>query len=458
MQDAIHALIKKQRNYYYKNETKQIYFRQKQLTKLRDAIKNRENSILQALNQDLNKSEHEAYVTEIGFVYNELKDFIKNIDFWAEPRKEKTPFTHTGTKSFVYKVPYGVTLVVSPWNYPFRLALGPVIGAIAAGNTVIIKPSELTPHTSSVIRELIADTFEEEYVAVVEGDGEVAKTLLNEKLDYIFFTGSVNIGKKVMEAAAKHLTPVTLELGGKCPVIVTKDANLKLAAKRIVWGKFINAGQTCVAPDYVMIQEKHRRKFIKYVVHYIRKMYGQDIRFNSSYPKIVNEQHVDRLASLLHDEGKIYFGGEYDRVDRFFEPTVLIDIYDNDPVMEEEIFGPILPILTYSEEHEVIERVRKRPSPLALYLFTQNKDTEENFIHSLEFGGGCINDTLMQSATSYLPFGGIGESGMGSYHGKYTFDTFTHLKSIVKQSSGFDLPLRYSNSKMTMKALRKMWE
>lgn len=457
MNEAIHSLVQKQRDYFYSGETKNISFRQKQLHRLKEAIQRREQDILDALKKDLNKSEHEAFLTEIGFLYAEIKDMLKNVDLWAAPRKEKTPLTHTGTKSIIHKDPYGVTLLIAPWNYPFQLAIAPLIGALGAGNTAIIKPSEMTPNTSSVITELIADTFDEKYVAVVEGDAETAKDLLDENFDYIFFTGSVQVGKKVMEAASKHLTPVTLELGGKSPAIVAKDANIKLAAKRIVWGKFINAGQTCVAPDYILIHEKKRRKFLKYVVHYIQKFYGEDPGRNADYPKIVHEKHVERLVKLL-DNDKVYYGGEYNAENRFMEPTVMIDVTQDDQVMQEEIFGPIMPILTYSDEYEVIEQVRNRPNPLALYLFTENKGTEQYILESLSFGGGCVNDTIMHLATPYLPFGGVGESGMGAYHGKFSFDTFTHQKSVLKSTTTFDIPLRYSKSKTSLKALKKMWE
>ena len=457
MNEAIHSLVQKQKNYFYTGETKDITFRQKQLHRLKQAIKSRESEILDAVKKDLNKSEHEAFLTEIGFLYTEIKDMLKNVDLWAAPKKEKTPLTHTGTKSVIHKDPYGVTLIIAPWNYPFQLALAPLIGAMGAGNTAIIKPSEMTPNTSSVIRELIAETFDEKYIAVVEGDAETAKDLLEENVDYIFFTGSVQVGKKVMEAAAKHLTPVTLELGGKSPAIVTHDANLKLAAKRIVWGKFINAGQTCVAPDYILIHEKKRRRFLKYIVHYIKKFYGENVSRNDDYPKIVHEKHVDRLANML-DPDKVYYGGEYDRTNRFMEPTVMIDVTQNDKVMDEEIFGPILPILTYKDENEVVDQIRSRPSPLALYLFTQNRATEEFILESLSFGGGCINDTLMHLATPYLPFGGVGESGMGAYHGKFSFDTFTHQKSVLRQTTTFDIPLRYGKSKTSLKAMKKMWD
>ncbi|ADU29065.1 aldehyde dehydrogenase [Evansella cellulosilytica] len=457
MNEAIHSLVEAQRKYFHTGETIEVKFRQRQLARLRDVIQKREQDIIEAINKDLNKSEHEIFLTELSIVYNEIKDMLKNVDFWATPKKERTPFTHLGSKSYIYKHPYGVTAIIAPWNYPFQLAIAPLIGAIGAGNTAILKPSELTPYTSSIIRELIAETFDEKYVAVVEGDTEASKDILKEKLDYIFFTGSVQVGKEVMKAAANHLTPVTLELGGKNPAIIMDDANVKLAAKRIVWGKFINAGQTCVAPDYILVYEKKRRKLLKYIGDYIKKLYGPDTRFSKDYPKIVTPGHVDRLVSLL-DQDKVYYGGSFDRDERFMEPTVMVDVEDTDLIMEEEIFGPILPVLTFSTEYEVIERIRKRPNPLALYLFTNNKSTEEYFIENLQFGGGCVNDTLMHVGTPYLPFGGVGESGIGAYHGKYSFDTFTHEKSIVKQTTKFDVPLRYSKSKSSLKALRKMTE
>ncbi|WP_096187857.1 aldehyde dehydrogenase [Evansella halocellulosilytica] len=456
MNEVIHSLVQKQKNYFYSGDTKSIAFRVKQLEKLKAAIKERENDIIDAVWRDLNKSQHEAFISEIGLLYSEIKDMIKNVDHWATPRKEKTPLSHTGSKSVVYKEPYGVTLIIAPWNYPFQLAIAPLIGAIGAGNTAIIKPSEMTPYTSSVIRELISSTFDEEFIAVVEGDAETAKDLLDENVDYIFFTGSVKVGKKVMEAAAKHLTPVTLELGGKSPAIVMKDANVKLAAKRIVWGKFINAGQTCVAPDYILVHESNRRKLIKYLVQYIKKYYGDAVK-RRQFPQIVNEWHVDRLVELI-EEDKVYYGGSYGREERFVEPTIMIDVTYDDKVMAEEIFGPILPVVTFENDYDVIDLVRKRPNPLALYLFTQSQKNEQMVLDHIAFGGGCVNDTLMHLMTPYMPFGGVGESGMGAYHGKHSFDTFTHEKSVLKQTTKFDLPLRYSKSKRTLNTLRKMWE
>ncbi|QKS70561.1 aldehyde dehydrogenase [Paenalkalicoccus suaedae] len=457
MQDLVKALIKKQKNYYYSGETRKISFRKKQLNLLKAAVQKREQEIKDALKKDLNKGEFEAYLTEIGFFFSELKDMQKNMDYWASPQKQKSPLTHLGSKSFVYKEPYGVTLIISPWNYPFQLTMAPLIGAIAAGNTAIIKPSELTPNTSMVIRDIIASTFPEEYIAVVEGNAEVSKALLNEKVDYIFFTGSKSIGREVMAQASKHLTPLTLELGGKNPTIIAEDANLKLAAKRIVWGKFMNAGQTCVAPDYILIHESRRRKFLKLLIQNIKKFVGEDSKWKRNYTKIVSDGHFDRLVKLI-DQEKVVHGGSADQESRIIEPTIMMDVTLEDAVMEDEIFGPILPILSYQYEHEIIDIVRQHPNPLSLYLFTESSDTEDFILNNIGFGGGCVNDVMMHITTPYLPFGGIGESGHGAYHGKHTFDTFTHQKSILKQTTSFDLPIRYGNSANTIKTLKKMWE
>jgi aldehyde dehydrogenase (NAD+) len=457
MEEMVQNLVSSQKAYFFSGATRSVAFRKKQLKLLKEAVKKKEHEIMDALKKDLNKGEFEAYLTEIGFFYSELKDIEKNMDYWAAPQKQKSPLFHTGSTSYIYKDPYGVTLIISPWNYPFQLALTPLIGAIAAGNTAIIKPSEFTPNTSMVIRDLIASTFAEEYVAVVEGEADITKALLAQKVDYIFFTGSRETGKKVMEQAAKNLTPLTLELGGKSPAIVTEDADLKLAAKRIVWGKFMNAGQTCVAPDYVLVDESIRRKFLKLIIQFTKKFFGPEVRGKRSYPRIVSENHVDRLAALL-DKNKISYGGGYNRDSRKVEPTIMMDVQMEDTVMQDEIFGPILPIMSYQYEHEILDIVRQRPNPLALYLFTENKDTEDMILNNLSFGGGCVNDTIMHITTPYLPFGGVGESGHGAYHGKDSFDTFTHRKSILKQTTKFDLPVRYNPSQSTIKTLRKLWE
>ncbi|CAM3833242.1 aldehyde dehydrogenase [Alkalicoccus chagannorensis] len=457
MEEIMKDLIERQRKFFYDGHTRDIAFRKTQMLKLKKAVQHHEDEIKTALKKDLNKGDFEAYLTEVGFFYSEWKDLYKNMAYWASPQKQKTPVTHMGSKSYINKDPYGVTLVIGPWNYPFQLLMTPLLGAIAAGNTVVLKPSEYTPYTSMVIRDIIASTFPEEYIAVVEGDADTAKALLDQKLDYIFFTGSRETGRKVMAKAAETLTPVTLELGGKNPAVVTEEANLKLAAKRIVWGKFLNAGQTCVAPDYILIHESNRRQFMKLLVQYTKKYFGPEVRGKRSYPKIISESHVDRLAGML-DKNKVLYGGGYDRDSRKMEPTIMIDVQLDDMVMEDEIFGPILPIISYQYESEVLDIVRERRNPLALYLFTESSESEEMIINNLSFGGGCINDTIMHITTPYLPFGGVGESGHGAYHGKDSFDTFTHKKSILDQTTRFDLPIRYNPSPGTMKTLRSIWE
>ncbi|MBB5174684.1 aldehyde dehydrogenase [Texcoconibacillus texcoconensis] len=457
MVDSIKNLVERQRTFFHQGETKSVKKRKMQLKALRETIEAREEEIMAALHQDLNKSRPEAFMTEIGFLYAEIKDVLKHLDEWTAPEKVKTPLSHTGSTSYIYREPYGVTLVIAPWNYPFQLAIAPLIGAIAAGNTAVVKPSEYTPNTSRVIKSLLEDLFTPEYVAVVEGDADVAKNLLSEHFDYIFFTGSSEVGKKVMKAAAENLTPVTLELGGKSPAIVMKDANVKLAAKRIVWGKFLNAGQTCVAPDYVLVHRKQERKLLKHMIKYIKKYYGEKVEKNPDFPKIVHEQHHDRLTSLL-DAEKIIYGGGHDRSKRFIEPTVMVDVQLDDPVMKDEIFGPILPVITFDDEEEVLDIVRENPDPLALYLFTEREKLQEYILENVPFGGGCVNDTVYHLANSALPFGGRGASGVGAYHGKASFDTFTHEKSVLKQTTSFDVPLRYKQSETSIKAMRKLFQ
>ncbi len=342
--------------------------------------------------------------------------------------------------------------MIAPWNYPFQLALAPVIGAIAAGNTVVLKPSELTPNVSRVLREIFETAFHERFGIVIEGDAEVSSALLNERFDYIFFTGSTRVGKIVHQAAAKHLTPVTLELGGKSPTIVHKDADLRLAAKRIAWGKWLNAGQTCIAPDYVLIHEDVKERFLQLIEEEAFKQYGNGVGV-SSYVKIVSDDHLNRLSNYL-TQGTIEFGGQVDPETRKMAPTVMTGVATDAPLMQDEIFGPILPVLTYREIEEVITFVNDRDKPLALYLFTENKAIEHRVLERISFGGGCVNDTLMHVAQHHLPFGGVGASGMGGYHGKYSFETFSHRKGIVKNTTAFDLPFRYMRTNSNSKWMR----
>ncbi|NLU53685.1 MAG: aldehyde dehydrogenase [Clostridiaceae bacterium] len=446
-------LVSRQREFFRTGKTKEIEFRISALKRLRSAVKEYENKIIDALKADLNKSEFEAYSTEIGFVLEEIGFTLKHLKSWVKPEKVKTPITHFGSKSYIYPEPYGVALIIAPWNYPFQLVIAPLIGAIAAGNCAVLKPSEFTPRTSEVLKELIKELYPEEYITVVQGGIETSQALLKEKYDTIFFTGSVTIGKIVMEAASKHLTPVTLELGGKSPCIVHEDAKIELACKRIAWGKFINAGQTCVAPDYVYVHRNIKDKFLEGLKTAIKELYGETPINNPDYTHIVSHKHFDRLVSFLSD-GKIYTGGASDRDNLVIEPTVLTDITWKDAVMQDEIFGPILPVLEYSDISEAIEGIHNHPNPLALYLFTESPAIERKVLKDISFGGGCINDTIYHLVSPYLPFGGVGTSGMGAYHGKGSFNAFSHKKSILKQTSLFDIPLRYPNFKNGLKFIK----
>ncbi|SEM11543.1 aldehyde dehydrogenase (NAD+) [Mesobacillus persicus] len=448
------SLLTRQKSFFRTEKTKDLSYRLEALEKLRSAVRDYEKPLMEALRSDLNKSEFDAYTTEIMIVLEEIKFTINHLKSWAKPRKVKTPITHIGSASYIYPEPYGVALIIAPWNYPFQLAVAPLIGAIAAGNCAVIKPSELTPNTSEVFAQLIAETFPEEFIAVVQGGVETSQVLLEEKFDYIFFTGSVPVGKVIMEAAAKNLTPVTLELGGKSPCIVHEDANLKLAAKRIAWGKFVNAGQTCVAPDYLYLHKRIRDPFIELFKDAIKELYGNTPLENPDFTRIVSERHFNRLKTFL-DNGKVLIGGSSNPERLRIEPTVLTEINWGDAVMEDEIFGPILPILEYENLAEAIEGIDNHPKPLALYLFSENDDIQTKVLNQVTFGGGCINDTVYHLGSPHLPFGGVGTSGIGAYHGKGSFDTFSHEKSVLKQTTKFDLPFRYPNMKDGLKKIKK---
>ncbi|WP_251550580.1 aldehyde dehydrogenase [Neobacillus muris] len=446
-------LAAKQTAFFHTGKTKDLSFRLEALQKLRMSIKKNEKQLMEALRADLNKSEFDAYSAEIGFVLEELRFAIKNLNSWVKPQRVKTPITHIGSQSYIYSEPFGVALIIAPWNYPFQLAVAPLIGAIAAGNCAVIKPSELTPVTSKALGELISKQFPDEFIAVVEGGVETSQALLNEKFDYIFFTGSVTVGKIIMEAAAKNLTPVTLELGGKSPCIVHEDANIKLAAKRIAWGKFTNAGQTCIAPDYLYLHQSIKDEFLQQFEETIQELYGAVPLSNPDFTHIVSERHFNRLASFL-DNGQIAIGGRTKPESFMIEPTVLTDITWDTPVMQDEIFGPILPVLEYENLLEVIQGIHQHPKPLALYIFTENSGVHQQVLNSVSFGGGCINDTVYHFVSPYLPFGGVGNSGVGSYHGKGSFDTFSHKKSVLKQTTRFDIPFRYPNVKNGLKKIK----
>lgn len=432
--------LKKQKEFFKSGKTKDIKFRIENLNKLKKNIEKNEQYIMEALKKDLGKSNFESYSTELGIVLSEISFITKHLKKWAKPKKVKTPITNFKSSSYIYPEPYGNTLILSPWNYPFQLSIVPLIGSIAAGNTVILKPSSTSYYTSKIIEEIINENFDTGYIHVITG--ERGKKLLDENFDYIFYTGSVPVGKIVMEKASKYLTPVTLELGGKSPCIVDGKANLNLSAKRIVWGKFLNSGQTCVAPDYMFIHKNVKNEMINNIIYYIKTFYGENPLYSEEYTKIINERQFNRLIKLL-DNNKIIYGGDYDKDFLYISPTLMDNVNWDDPIMGEEIFGPILPILEYEELNEVINIVNSHPKPLALYFFSNDKENAEKIINGISFGGGCINDTIMHLSSPYLPFGGVGTSGMGSYHGKKSFDTFTHYKSILEKSNIIDPNFRY---------------
>ena len=438
----IKELVNRQRTYFQSHITIDINYRLTMLKKLRETIQAKEPQILSALKEDLGKSETEGYMCEVGLTLSELSYQISHLKRWARPKTHHTGLVNFHAHSFTVQEPYGCVLIMSPWNYPFMLCMEPLIGALAAGNCCIVKPSAYSPATSAIIAEIIREVFPQEYVAAVEGGRAENTELLNQRFDYIFFTGGVTVGKLVMEKASAHLTPVTLELGGKSPCIIDRTANLQIAATRLAFGKFLNCGQTCVAPDYVLIDRSVKDAFLPLLKEQIIKMYGAHPLDNPNYGKIVNRKHFDRLLGLITPD-KTILGGESDSDALRIAPTVLDHVTSEDPVMQEEIFGPILPILTYDTLDEAEDFITSREKPLALYLFTGDKSTEERFLKHVSFGGGCINDTVIHLATSEMGFGGVGNSGMGSYHGKKSFDTFSHAKSIVKKYCWLDMPMRY---------------
>lgn len=432
-----------------------INFRKETLIKLLNEVIIRENEIVQALYDDFKKPAFEAVLTETSYVIQELKDTIKNLKKWAKPKRVLPSILNFPSTDYIYKEPFGKILILSPWNYPFQLALCPLISAVAAGNQVVLKPSELTPKTSEIIAKIIAKVFDINHVKVVEGGVEVSQQLLSERWDYIFFTGSVPVGKIVAKAAAENLTPVTLELGGKSPCIIDETANLKLAAKRIVWGKFVNAGQTCIAPDYILIQKDMKSHFVTYLKEEITKAYGENPTESPDFARIVNIKNWQRLVNLIEPD-KVIFGGQSDIKDCYIAPTLVEVTSLDSPVMREEIFGPILPILTYQNEIEIDGIISNYEKPLALYIFTENQAFSKKTIEKYSFGGGCINDTMVHFSNKRLPFGGVGHSGIGAYHGNFSFDTFSHKKSIVKKANWLDLPMRYAPYKDKLQTIKKL--
>ncbi len=450
------ALVQTQRTFFRSGATLELSTRVRALIKLRNGILRYEKEIAAALKKDLGKSGPEAYMCEIGMALSEIRYMLRHLASFSRERTVRTPLSQFPARSFVKPSPYGVVLIMSPWNYPFLLTIGPLIDALAAGNTAVVKPSAYSPHTSSVLSRILSECFGEHYVAVVTG-GRLENTfLLEQHFDYIFFTGSKSVGKEVLRHAAEYLTPVTLELGGKSPCIVEKSANLKLAARRIVFGKFLNCGQTCVAPDYVYCDASVREHLVREICREIKRQFGDHPLQNTAYGRIVNKKHYRRLRRLM-DPAKVVYGGACDPATLQIAPTVMDHVTFQDAVMKEEIFGPILPILTYNSLESAIHKLHSLPHPLALYVFTQNPAAARRVLSHCSFGGGCVNDTVIHLATSEMGFGGVGDSGMGSYHGKSGFDTFSHYKSLVERKTPFDLPLRYHPNRFLNERLIRLF-
>lgn len=434
-------ILENQRSFFASGKTKEYSYRINALKSLKEAMIHYEKEINAALKKDLNKSAYETYLTEYGVSLQHITHATNDLKKWMKPKRRVTGINGFPGRSYDLYDPYGIVLIMSPWNYPVHLTMGALVGAIAAGNCCVIKPSAYTPESSAIIAKIVKRAFPEEYITTVQGGRAENQQLLEQRFDYIFFTGSVTVGKQVMEKAAKNLTPVTLELGGKSPCIVTTDANIKEAAKNIAFGKLLNSGQTCVAPDYVLVDEKLKEQFCAEITNQYKAMIN-DALTNEEYPRIVNEKHFDRILSLMNGV-TVYSGGHYSREKLRIEPTVLVDVNEDSPVMCEEIFGPLLPVIPYKTLGEAEEYVLRREKPLALYLFTTSKKTENRVFRNLSFGGGCVNDTVMHLMSKGIGFGGVGHSGMGMYHGKHSFETFSHTKGVYKKSMLFELPFRY---------------
>lgn len=449
-------LIAKQKEFFNSGETKSYSFRKQQLQKLNQIVSTNELAILEALKKDLGKPHFEGYTSEVGFIYEEIKTTLKHLSSWMKPKSVGTPLAHFPSKSSIHSEPKGVTLIIGPWNYPFQLLLAPAVAAISAGNTCILKPSEETPHTAVLVEEIISQNFDESFLALVQGEGRIVvpEMIENNRFDHIFFTGSVPVGRIVAQLAAPHLTPVTLELGGKSPGIIDKTANLEVAARRIVFGKWLNAGQTCVAPDYLLIHKTIKAKFLDELKAAIIQSYGVSPLEEDDLAFIINQKRYETLKGYLK-EGDLLYGGGYNDETRKIEPTLISGLTFDDKLLQDEIFGPILPILTYETVEEVKEIVSKNPYPLSFYVFTKDKHVEKELIHGIQFGGGAINNAIVHLANPELPFGGIGTSGFGNYHGKAGFDAFSHQKSILKSGTWFDLKQKYPPySKLSMKLAR----
>ena len=439
--EYISQAVESQREYFRSGATLDVKFRKEMLQRLLDSLHKWEKPLAEALWHDLHKSYEEAYMTEFGILYGEIKNHLKHLSSWAAPKKVGAPLRIFPSRSKIVSEPLGNTLIIAPWNYPVQLLINPLIGAISAGCTAILKPSPYTPNVAHVLEQMIDDTFNDNYIAIVQGNRDINRYLLEQRFDLIFFTGSPMLGREVMTAAAKHLTPVVLELGGKSPCIVDKEADIKVAAKRIAWGKSLNAGQTCIAPDYLLVHEDIKEEFVEALHKAFRSLLGRKPQKTKHFVRIVSDKAFDRLVSYL-DNGVIRFGGEYDKEERFIAPTLLDSVSPSAPVMQEEIFGPIFPLLTFSGTEEAIKFVTEREKPLALYYFGSTEKCEE-VLHRTSSGGACLNDVIMHIANENTPFGGVGNSGMGSYHGEESFRTFSHRKSVLSTTTRWDIPFRY---------------
>lgn len=451
------TIFNEQLKFFNQGNTQSVAFRVSQLKKLRNAIREHEQLIVDALYADLRKPEFEAYGSEIGQIYKEIDFAIRNVHAWAKPKRVPTPMMFLPSSSKIYRDPLGTVLIIAPWNYPYFLSLSPLVAAIAGGNTAFLKPSEEASHTASVIEKIIQSAFDSNYVAVLQGVGaEIIPSLFEQvRFDHVFFTGSTAVGQKIMELASKKLIPVTLELGGKSPCIVDSSASLDYAARKIAWSKLINAGQTCVAPDYVLVHEDIKERFIDLLKFNFTKMMGDDPRKSEDFGRIINQKRLKKLVSYL-GSGKIRMGGEYDEQDKYMSPTIIENVSVDDPVMQEEIFGPILPIISYRSKDEVVEWVEKNPFPLSLYIYADDKHVQDFYIHRLRFGGSCVNNGLIHLGNPHLPFGGVGPSGIGQYHGHFGFETFTRPKAVMVSKSWFDVPLWYAPFKGKVGLLKKI--
>ncbi|MBV9385428.1 MAG: aldehyde dehydrogenase [Chroococcidiopsidaceae cyanobacterium CP_BM_ER_R8_30] len=448
-------IVQQQRDFFCTGVTKDVAFRVAQLRTLKRAIAEHQSDIVDALKRDLNKPEFEAYGTEL-IVFREIDYAIKHIKSWTKPKPAQIPIEQFPARAKIYPEPLGVVLIIGAWNYPFQLMISPSVGAIAAGNCAVLKPSELAPHTSHLVADIVQKHFNPAYITVIEGDVETSQQILGQKFDHIFFTGSEPIGKIVMAAAAKNLTPVTLELGGKSPCIVDADINIEYTARRIAWGKFLNAGQTCLAPDYLLVNRAVKKELLNSLKKHIREFYGDHPATSPDYARIINQKHFNRLVGLLQ-AGEMITGGETDAASCYIAPTIIDRVSWEEPVMQEEIFGPILPVVEYAEITEAIATVNARPKPLTLYFFSRNQKLQERVLQETSSGSITINDTIMQAIVPSLPFGGVGNSGIGSYHGKASFDTFSHHKSVLKKSFLFDPNIRYAPYKGKLPLLKRIF-